>query len=96
VACGAPVDAPLNRLSAGARAGRGVLADEDPARREDPLMSGSEVANQNVRSGPDLPEGLQASCTPMPPAGTDCCATVEIISSCRFAAIMIFVRPAAS
>jgi hypothetical protein len=33
----------------------------------------------------------------LPPTGTGCCATVEIISACRFAAtIVIFVRSTAS
>jgi len=43
-----PVNAPPNRLPAGTGPGRGVLADEDPARGEDPLVSSDEIIDQNV------------------------------------------------
>ncbi len=48
VARGVPVNAPPNRLPAGTRPGRGVLAGEHPARGEDPLVSSGEIIDQNV------------------------------------------------
>jgi|CZKT01.1.fsa_nt_gi hypothetical protein len=43
-----PVDAPWDRLAAGARPGRDVPAQEGPARRDDPLVRTGQVIDQNV------------------------------------------------